>query len=334
MAANPFPPSRSGDPAAALPRSLWKKAWRFFFRPFYRHFDILHLEVEELKSSLQSSRLLHDQLRLETRPRLQQIGVELGQLRDAAIQVERRLSGLDETVDSLRDQMLPRLEGSLRSLERLRREMDRIENPAGEWFNYTSFEDKFRGHEDEIIKRQSVYLSLLKKHAVVADLGCGRGELLEVLRRANVEALGVELHPQQAQRCRDKGLRVEPADFMTWLSVQTGGAYGAITALQVVEHLHLSEVDRLIREAFRALRSGGLILLETVNPHSADAMEWFYIDPTHKRPVYPEILELQLASAGFVKRELRFQSLSASAPKDTELNSRTGSDFAIWGIKP
>ncbi len=375
------------NPSAAMPRSLWKKAWRFVFTPFYRHFDTLHLEVAELKSGLQSARMLHDQYqryftesretsrqqallisaqrqRLEetaarlaaldpawrekfeaahrsweehirdSNARMEESAGEITALRLAMEGMTRQAGELVQGLDQLRVETRPRLHQIGMETSRLRKELDRIENPAGGWFNYTEFEDKFRGHEADIIKRQSAYLPLLRKHALVADLGCGRGELLEVLRKAHVEALGVELHPQQAQRCSDKGLRVEPADFMSWLPAQADGAFGAITALQVVEHLHLSEVDRLIREAFRALRPGGLILLETVNPHSPDAMEWFYIDPTHKRPVYPEILELLLASAGFIKRELRFQSLSASAPKGAELNSRTGSDFAIWGIKP
>lgn len=341
-------PARPAEIGGAMPRSLWKRAWRRLFWPFYRHFDILHLEVEELKSNQQSARLLHDQYQRhfeKVRQEFVHQTLNIGLLRQRLEQTSAQLATLAPLWTTRLEEARNRWEEHARSVAfrlqetaadqlSLKAAMDRIENPAGEWFDYTAFENKFRGPESEIIERQSEYLPLLKKRAVVADLGCGRGELLEVLRRANVEALGVELHPQQAQRCRDKGLHVEPADFMNWLPAQTDGAYGAITALQVVEHLHLSDVHRLMSEAFRVLRPGGLILLETVNPHSADAMEWFYIDPTHKRPVYPEILELLLVSTGFVKRELRFQSLSASAPKGTELNSKTGSDFAIWGIKP
>jgi SAM-dependent methyltransferase len=225
---------------------------------------------------------------------------------------------------------LHQLESALQELHHLQVEMG---DPIGADFDYTAFEDRFRGAEKVIRERQSIYLPLLKTRPKVLDLGCGRGEMLELLREAKVDAQGIELNVEQVLRCRGKGLDVLDADFRDWLPGQPDRSFGAVVSLQVVEHLPLVELRKLIREAERVLAPGGILLLETVNPHCPEAMEWFYIDPTHQRPVYPEMLELLLQQAGFKDMEIRFQVPCSTAPPDEPANSSTGADYAIWGFK-
>jgi O-antigen chain-terminating methyltransferase len=205
--------------------------------------------------------------------------------------------------------------------------------PGTDAFDYTGFEDRFRGSEALIAERQSGYLPLLAGRAPVADLGCGRGELLGLLNGAGIEAVGVDADAAQAARCRDKGLNVVQAELMQWIDAREAGSLGALVALQVVEHLSFANCVRLIEQAHRVLRPDGMVLFETVNPHCPEAMEWFYIDPTHRRPVYPEMLKFLLEQRGFTGVSVNFHVPTSTAVPGEPLNDKTGGDFSITGIR-
>lgn len=208
-----------------------------------------------------------------------------------------------------------------------------IESPAA-GLDYAAFEARFRGSEEIIRQRQMMYLPQLQGHAPIADLGCGRGELVAVLRDAGLEVVGVESNEGQLAACRAKSLPVEGADLFDWLDSRPQESLGAITCLQVIEHLSLREQRRLLALALGKLKAGGMLLFETVNPHCPEALEWFYIDPTHQRPVYPEMLEFLMEQAGFKAMAVRFQIPCSSAPPEQPLTAVTGADFALWGFKP
>lgn len=353
--------------SATAPRQpLWKKAWRIIFWPFYRHFDALHRNVGELhesiielKSSLQSLGMANEQSRLDLHDTQNQSQQQAGLIQTQQARLDEfvsQVSALDQHWQNRLAEAQKRnhesaeifatrsegraarletgLQESLQQQQKLRQTVDRLNDPVGEGFNYTAFEDRFRGSEAEIRRRQAIYLPLLRSHPRVVDLGCGRGELLELLREGGVESLGVESNPDQIARCRGKGLEVEAADFMAWLEAQPARGNGALALLQVVEHLSLRDVQMIFRQALRVLRPGGVVLIETVNPHCPEALEWFFIDPTHQRPVYPELLELMMQHAGLTGIEIRYQSPSTTAPKNKPLTARTAADFAIWGFIP
>jgi SAM-dependent methyltransferase len=156
---------------------------------------------------------------------------------------------------------------------------------------YVGFEGFFRGSEDTIRERQRVYLPLLEGRAPVLDVGCGRGELLELLAGAGVEAMGIDTDPAMVQRCRAKGLtRVEVGDGAGYLERLDAGSIGAVFAAQVIEHLPYDDLLRFLRACHRALKPGGIVIMETVNPHAPQALKQFWIDPTHQHPLFPEIV--------------------------------------------
>jgi glycosyltransferase involved in cell wall biosynthesis/SAM-dependent methyltransferase len=165
---------------------------------------------------------------------------------------------------------------------------------------YRSFEDVFRGSEELIRERQRVFLSLLSGHAPVLDLGCGRGEFLDLLRDRGIRCLGVDSDPGMVRRCREKGHdEVVEADGLDFLEGLEDGSLGAIFCAQVIEHLPYDALVRLLALARGKLRDDGILLAETVNPHCPPALKTFWVDPTHQHPIFPEVA-LQLArSAGF-----------------------------------
>jgi SAM-dependent methyltransferase len=153
---------------------------------------------------------------------------------------------------------------------------------------YLGFEDLFRGSEQEITERQRAYLPLLQGREPVLDVGCGRGELLELLRDAGAAASGVDIDADMVSRCHEKGLEVREGDAVAELEGAASGSLGAIVAAQVIEHLPYELLLRFLYAAQTALRPGGRLILETVNPHSAQARKNFWIDPTHRHPLFPE----------------------------------------------
>jgi glycosyltransferase involved in cell wall biosynthesis/SAM-dependent methyltransferase len=181
---------------------------------------------------------------------------------------------------------------------------------------YVDFEDLFRGTASFIRDRQRVYLPVLTEAAPVLDLGCGRGEMLSVLAEAGVEASGVDLNASMVEHCRDAGLPVELADAVDHLRGLPAASLGAITSFQFIEHLALSDLEELMGLAHRALRPGGVIIAETVNPHSARALKAFWLDLTHRHPVFPEAALMLVRRAGFVNAEIFFPHGSGVYERD------------------
>ena len=166
--------------------------------------------------------------------------------------------------------------------------------------DYHAFEDVFRGSEELIRQRQQRYVALLRESVPVVDVGCGRGELLDVLRDAGVDARGVDLDPELVAYCRGKGHgAVEQGDAVGYLESLDPGAIGAVCAMQVVEHLDGHDLERLLKEARRVLQADGRLILETVNPHSPWALKAFWVDLTHVQPIFPEVLLQLCRQAGF-----------------------------------
>jgi hypothetical protein len=182
---------------------------------------------------------------------------------------------------------------------------------------YVDFEEAFRGSEEEIRRRQEADAALFHgAPGPVADLGCGRGEFLEALRAAGIPALGCDVNPVMAARTREKGLAVDRADLFEWLASRPDGSLGGVTAYQVVEHLPASRLFDLVELVAAKLAPGGVVLFETVNPESAYAMKWFWMDLTHVRPVPAPSLARLLSASGFadVRIDWRSPVPAAEAP--------------------
>jgi len=155
---------------------------------------------------------------------------------------------------------------------------------------YDAFEDIFRGPEHFIRDRQRRYLDLLEDREPVVDIGCGRGEFLDLLRERGLEYAGIDPDPDMVARCRAKGHEiVEVADANSYLEKCADDSIGAIFCAQVIEHMPYEELLRFYGLGLRKLRPGGLFILETVNPHSVPALKTFWVDPTHQHPVFPEV---------------------------------------------
>lgn len=175
--------------------------------------------------------------------------------------------------------------------------------------DYFAYEARMRAPAEEIRERQRVYVDLLRGHEPVLDVGSGRGELLGLLRDAGIDARGVDANGDMIAFARGEGLDVEQADLLD--ALRDARELGAITALQVVEHLPPGALVRFLELARAALRPGGLLIAETINPATPAALRHFFADLTHAQPLVPETLQLLAQNAGFHDVEIRY----LNAPK-------------------
>jgi SAM-dependent methyltransferase len=165
---------------------------------------------------------------------------------------------------------------------------------------YFELERRWRGTEEEIGTRISIYLPYLLDRAPILDLGCGRGESLALFAQHGLPARGVDGSARMIAVCQERGFDATQGDLFAALEATPPASLGAVVSFHVIEHLPAPELDRLVRLAYRALRPGGVLILETPNPLSlVVAARNFWLDPTHQRPVHPESLQLLFELAGF-----------------------------------
>jgi len=221
---------------------------------------------------------------------------------------------------------------------------------------YAAFEDHFRGGRDLVRERARPYIELVRgvaagtSSAPVLDIGCGRGEWLELLREHGLIGRGIDLNRIFIEICRGHGLDVTEGDAISVLSALPDNSVGAITSMHLVEHLPFEQLIILLDEAYRVLIPGGLLLLETPNPENLSVgAHTFYLDPTHRNPIPPVALQWMVQARGFrdavvdrltVAREMDAPpQLAEDIPGASSINSllaqfNIAPDYAIIAKRP
>jgi SAM-dependent methyltransferase len=200
----------------------------------------------------------------------------------------------------------------------LRRRIDELEQAESRrrfrpFYASDRFEDEFRGTREEIRERYADLADRFEGCAPVVDIGCGRGELLELLSKRGTDATGIDLDADLVAGLVNAGLAAEQADAITWLRGAVDSSLGGISMIQVVEHLTAQELTEVAALAAQKLRRGGKLILETVNPQSLYVFaRAFYVDPTHHNPVHPAYLTFLLREAGFSDVSIEWRSPPAA----------------------
>lgn len=173
-------------------------------------------------------------------------------------------------------------------------------------FDWVHFAQKFRGQPDKIREHFRGYQARFTGCTRVLDIGCGRGEFLEVLREAEIPGVGIDLNEANVQLARQRGLDARSGDVFAFLESEGPGSFDGIFCAQVIEHLPPADVWRLVKATAAALKPGGVAVWETPNPEClAIFATHFYLDPSHTRPVPPALLAFYLEEAGFGRIEIQ-----------------------------
>ena len=202
---------------------------------------------------------------------------------------------------------------------------------------YKAFEDRYRGSREVIARRLHAYLpfiaplAALYQPARALDVGCGRGEWLELAGRAGFQAHGVDLDDAMLAACRELGLSVETADAIATLRATANNSLAMVSAFHVVEHIPFDAVRTLVAEALRVLQPGGLLIMETPNPENlVVGAGSFYRDPSHVRPLPPELLAFATEHGGFARTKV----VRLQEPQELHGDIQLGMQHVLEGVSP
>lgn len=209
---------------------------------------------------------------------------------------------------------------------------------------YASFEDHFRGSRKEIKNRLTTYIPFVEKvlastqKAGIVDIGCGRGEWLDLLSNYGFKSSGIDINSTMVERCQELGLDVIESDGLSYLRAQEDNSLAIVSAFHVIEHLPFREFICLIEEALRVLCPGGIVIFETPNPENLIVGACnFYLDPTHRNPIPPNTAQFLLENRGFRQVEIhRLQPMGGDhGLENAFLNSLLlgSQDYAVIGWK-
>jgi SAM-dependent methyltransferase len=210
---------------------------------------------------------------------------------------------------------------------------------------YRAFEERYRGPRDLIKRRLSVYLPFIGPlrqiypRCTAIDLGCGRGEWLELLERNGFEAYGVDLDDGMLAACRDLGLNVIRQEAIGLLQSLEDNSHCIVSGFHFAEHILFADLRLLFAEALRVLKPGGLLILEMPNPENVVVGTTdFYLDPTHQRPIPPLLLSFLSEYQGFARvKILRLQESHDLADREDislkDVFFGTSPDYAVVAQK-
>ncbi len=210
---------------------------------------------------------------------------------------------------------------------------------------YRAFEEKFRGSREMIKLRLQVYLPFILPLCdfwpitLAVDLGCGRGEWLELLAENGFDAQGVDSNDDMLSACRERTLKVHTGDVLAFIQNLPDDSQAIVSGFHIAEHIPFEVLQELVSEALRVLKPGGLLILETPNPENlVVGTSGFFLDPTHKRPIPAELLAFVPEYTGFKRTKvLRLQEslelLKNPAPSLLAVLNGVSPDYAVVAQK-
>ena len=187
---------------------------------------------------------------------------------------------------------------------------------------YLWLEDEFRGSREEIKRRQSYYIESYivphirdKEKDYALDIGCGRGEWLELLKENGVRAKGVDINPEMVKLCLNLGLDVIQTDAFEYIKSLPDESVKIITGFHIVEHLPFHLIEAYLFECYRVLQHHGMVIFETPNARNLRVGSYnFYLDPSHSKPIHDKAIDFVARSVGYYETKIVYP-LEADASK-------------------
>lgn len=241
--------------------------------------------------------------------------------------LNKQMEKQNERLEKLLDKKAEEIKVLLSEKEVRIKKLEEIEKENDFDMDYLAFEDKYRGSEESIQKLQEKFVRLYAGKDNILDIGCGRGEFIKTLLNAGKQyVFGMDINPQMVEKCKKDGLSVELRDGVSYLYDNDNLNLGGIFSSQVIEHLKPSQIVKLIKGAYKNLREGSPLILETINPMALVTQTMAYtLDLTHRQYVHPFTIEMLLKEHGFKKVEFIYSSpvdIEAPVLKDNDMDPK------------
>ena len=292
-----------------------------------KQFDTFQQQLDELKDAVRSeidslsrthealkTNLLArlDQLNKPAKPQVEAQKDNVAELQQLKVQLEKQVDSMLDRLQRSRMDLAQRenrlsllLDGTHQPVQLHPDQIEAIENEEDHLLDslYWSLEEDLRGTPEEIKEEVKIYLPILENAGIkdgILDVGCGRGEWLEVLREAGFQAKGIDHNHIHIEHCKSLSLEVIETEALSYLRGLEEAGLNAVTAFHFAEHLPLKLLVRFLDEAGRTLKPGGLLILETPNPENLLVGSCnFYLDPSHKNPIPMQTMKLLVEARGF-----------------------------------
>lgn len=232
-----------------------------------------------------------------------------------------KLNNMEKEIENIKKDYDNRLEIYNNRLQDYNNRLEKIEQKDIINFDYIGFENKYRGSQEEITKKLSGYLKYFEGKHNVLDIGCGRGEFLEILRENNITAKGIDIDNDMISICKEKNLNVKKVEAITYLDELEDNSLDGIMLAQVIEHMEPKYLIQLVSLAYKKLKPDAYFIAETINPQSLIVFtEAYFMDLSHVRMIHPYTIKFLLESEGFKESSIEYLSKVGDDLRIPEIN--------------
>ncbi|WP_456471420.1 methyltransferase domain-containing protein [Caminibacter sp.] len=335
------PESKKNPKLLGAKKRFW--LYRFFKLPFIRYLYFLYklpkiLPAVEDNISYLNKNLIKAE---EINGRIEKINEVNLLFAEKSIECGNNIMKIQQEIDKVKENIKNQYYNMKNLTEKIQKEIESLKPPKNIPFFYEEKADFKITQKDEYLaleeifypevlvkEKQKIYLRYVKNRKKWLDVGCGRGEFLSILKNAGIDAVGIDINKASVKKC-EKIAKAYEKDVNAYLK-ETKEKFDGISALQVVEHLNYEYLKEFLSLAYEKLKEGGVIILETPNPKNIEVLKNFYIDPTHKKPVPPELLAFLVKFAGF--EDVKIVYSQPTNPNSPNLEENYN-DYAVIGIK-
>lgn len=218
----------------------------------------------------------------------------------AAMERQERLNRLfAAALAQLAERPAPAFDARLARIER-----ERADEVAAN-LHSVYFAARFSGDEPVIRAQSERFLDFYRGRSRVLDLGSGRGTFLRLMRDHGIGAYGVDPDRRMVERCAAAGLDVVEAEGLAHLRSLPDASVDGLYARHVAEHVLPGQLVAILRECRRVLRPGSPIVFVTPNVRTLTVgAHTFWLDPSHRRPIPPDLFHFYLEVEGFTQVEV------------------------------
>lgn len=228
--------------------------------------------------------------------------------------MRRSLGWYTRSIQGFNEQVAKAIEEQGKAIISIQQVLGRMENDLLK-LQEDAAQQPIRTAELAVQEQLLPYAEFFRGLSPVVDLGCGRGEFLEILRQQGTAGYGVDSDPYACEIARRKLLKIVEEDMLEHLRQLPDRSLGGVFSARVMEYLPAHLQAEFLALCSSKLKPGGVVVIETTNPGSRQGFGRIScLDPTHLRPIPPELIKSVLESA-----DIRDVRISILAPVEASL---------------